>query len=85
MARRRAVTISAADANRSFSELLRGVREGRSYVVTSHGKPVARILPYEGVDVDRDASKRRLLEHLRAQPAMRLGKFNREWAYEDGE
>jgi prevent-host-death family protein len=38
-------TISAADANRRFSELLRGVREGQSYVVTSHGKVVARISP----------------------------------------
>jgi prevent-host-death family protein len=37
--------ISAADANRRFSVLLRKVREGRSYVVTSHGKPVARLIP----------------------------------------
>ena len=37
--------VSAADANRRFSLLLRGVREGRSYVVTSHGKPVARLIP----------------------------------------
>ena len=36
--------ISAADANRKFSLLLRGVRAGRSYVVTSHGKPVARVI-----------------------------------------
>jgi prevent-host-death family protein len=37
-------TVSAADTNRKFSLLLRGVREGRSYVVTSHGRPVARII-----------------------------------------
>ena len=30
--------VSAADANRKFSKLLRAVREGHSYVVTSHGK-----------------------------------------------
>ncbi|MBV9518068.1 MAG: type II toxin-antitoxin system prevent-host-death family antitoxin, partial [Hyphomicrobiales bacterium] len=30
--------VSAADANRRFSLLLRGVREGHSYVITSHGK-----------------------------------------------
>lgn len=88
MGRRRETAISAADANRTFSELLRGVREGRSYVVTSHGKPVARILPYEGADPDRHAAKERLLDHLRhlrAQPAMNLGKFNRDWAYEEDE
>jgi prevent-host-death family protein len=85
MGRRREIPISAADANRTFSELLRGVREGRSYVVTSHGKPVARIVPYEGTGLDREGAKRRLLDHLRAQPALNLGKFNREWAYEEGE
>lgn len=36
--------VSAADANRQFSLLLRRVREGHSYVVTSHGKPVARLV-----------------------------------------
>ena len=39
--------VSAADANRRFSKLLRAVREGQSYVVTSHGEPVARITPIE--------------------------------------
>ena len=37
--------VSAADANRKFSLILRGVRDGHSYVVTSHGRPVARIIP----------------------------------------
>lgn len=85
MGRRTEIPISAAAANRTFSELLRGVREGRSYVVTSHGKPVARILPYEGSDVDRNAAKERLLAHLREQRPMNLGKFNRDWAYEEDE
>ena len=29
--------ITAADANRKFSQVLREVKEGQSYVVTSHG------------------------------------------------
>jgi prevent-host-death family protein len=37
--------ISAAEANRRFSELLRTVKAGRSVAVTSHGKPVARMVP----------------------------------------
>ena len=37
--------VSSADANRRFSEILRKVRDGRSVTVTSHGKPVARIVP----------------------------------------
>ena len=41
-------SISAADANRHFSQILRGVREeGATYVVTSHGKPVAKIVPID--------------------------------------
>jgi prevent-host-death family protein len=39
--------ISAADANRRFSPLLRDVREGQSYVVTSHRRPVASIAPVQ--------------------------------------
>ncbi len=37
--------VSAADAKRRFSELLRIVKKGRSVIVTSHGKPVAKIMP----------------------------------------
>ena len=39
--------VLAADASRKFSKLLREVREGKSYVVTSHGRAVARIVPAE--------------------------------------
>ena len=37
--------VSAADANRKFSKLLGAVRQGQSYIVTAHGKAVARIIP----------------------------------------
>lgn len=39
-------TVSAADANRRFSELLRTVKKGGSIIVTSHGKPVAKIITF---------------------------------------
>ena len=42
--------LSAADANRNFSAVLRHVRGGRSVIVTSHGRPVARIVPFERGD-----------------------------------
>ena len=35
--------VTAAEANRNFSRLLKGVREGRTYLVTSHGAPVAKL------------------------------------------
>jgi prevent-host-death family protein len=78
-------SISAADANRYFSELLGNVRKGRSYVVTSHGKPVARILPFDREEHTRDSARRALLAHLKAQPVVNIGKWTRESLYEADE
>jgi prevent-host-death family protein len=75
-------TISAADANRRFSEILRGAREGVSYVVTSHGKPVARILPIEQ-SASADDAQRRLVERLMRQPVRRAKRWTRDELYED--
>jgi prevent-host-death family protein len=75
--------VSAADANRRFSFLLRGVREGRSYVVTSHGKPVARIIPagkHEDVAICARAT---LLSRLEKQPVIHAGRWTRDELYED--
>ena len=76
--------VSAADANRSFSRLLRLVREGRSVVVTSHGKPIARIVPI-GEHDDRTARGARvaLLSRLRAAPVIDVGHWTRDELYED--
>lgn len=76
-------TISAAEANRGFSEILRGVREGHSYVVTNHGRPVARIVPADGDDASADAAKEALLDRLRGQPIMNAGRWTRDELYED--
>ena len=76
-------TIAAADANRQFSLILRHVREGRRYVVTSHGRPVARIVP-AGTD-DRMASGARaaLLSRLERQPVTNAGRWTRDALYDD--
>jgi prevent-host-death family protein len=74
--------VSAADANRKFSKLLRGVREGHSYVVTSHGKAVAKIVPVERDDVARGA-RVALLKRLRSQPVVTIGRWSRDELYED--
>lgn len=72
--------ISAAEANRKFSQVLREVREGHSYVVTSHGKPVARISPAE--ETRSQKSRDRLLQHLRSQPVRNIGRWTRDELYE---
>jgi prevent-host-death family protein len=76
-------TISAADANRKFSSLLRGVREGHSYVVTSHGKPVARLVPAGQQGRVAAATRKALLARLRRQPAINIGRWSRDELYED--
>ena len=77
--------VSAADANRTFSQLLRGVREDHAtYVVTSHGKPVAQIEPFEH-DANILASAREtLLRRLRSQPALNAGRWKRDELYDRG-
>lgn len=75
--------ISAADANRHFSKLLRSVRRGRSYVVTSHGRPVAKIVPIGPRDEVMNAARGALLARLRSQPVVGIGAWTREELYED--
>lgn len=74
--------VSAADANRAFSRVLREVREGHSYVITSHGKPVARIVPAEQQAAESGAHAA-LLQRLARQPALETGRWTRDELYED--
>jgi len=51
-------TISAAEANRQFSKLLRAVEAGETITITSHGRPVARLCPVAGTVHDREHARR---------------------------
>jgi len=75
--------VSAADANRRFSSLLRGVRDGHSYVVTSHGKPVARLVPAREERGEESCARATLFTRLEKQPALDAGRWLREELYED--
>ncbi len=75
--------VSAAEANRRFSRLLRGVREGRSYVVTSHGKPVARLVSADRRDEAAASARSTLLARLEKQPVVDAGRWIRDELYED--
>jgi len=76
--------ISAAEANRKFSQLLREVKEGQSYVVTNHGRPVARIAPIQTKTAHAAASAAHtsLLNRLRRQPVVNIGRWNRDELYD---
>lgn len=78
-------SISAANANREFSALLRKVRRGEEYVVTSHGRPVARIVPVAAGARIAAAARQALLARLRDAPVRSVGRWSRDELYESGE
>ena len=69
--------ISAADAKHNFSKLLRDVSEGRSYVVTRHGKPMAKIIPASNRPKSERRSQAALLARLRAEHVVDIGPWTR--------
>jgi prevent-host-death family protein len=75
--------ITAREANQRFSELLAKVEsEGQGFVVTKHGRPVARILPVEkkaGLSAEQEAALQRIL--TTGWP-LGIGKFKREELYD---
>ncbi|PYR00108.1 MAG: type II toxin-antitoxin system prevent-host-death family antitoxin [Acidobacteria bacterium] len=76
--------LSAAEANRNFSKVLREVRDGHTYVVTSHGKPVAKIVPFDADSPARAAAKQVLMDRLQMQHGSRpIGRWTRDELYKD--
>lgn len=75
--------VSAADANRRFSELLRRVRGGQSVVVTSHGKAVAKLVPVGEDERTVAGARAALFERLRTERAVKVGRWTRDQLYDD--
>jgi prevent-host-death family protein len=44
-------SVGASDAKTHFSSLLERVQRGEQIIITRHGKPVAKLVPATGVDV----------------------------------
>lgn len=61
--------ITASEANRQFSRVLRDVSHGETITVHSRGKAVATIAPVKTGSSHREAAKRKLLERLGRQKA----------------
>lgn len=76
-------SIAAAEANRSFSRILREVQAGDSFVVTAHGRPVARIVPVAEAEAKRMKAHDELLRHLATRPAVNVPPWSRDELYED--
>lgn len=60
-------TVSAREANQSFSSLLRRVAEGEEVVITRRGEPVARLIGIarDGADAEQLRAAKRLMATLR--------------------
>lgn len=77
-------TVSAAEANRQFSRLLREVKQGKTYIVTSHGRPVAQIAPPEEPEQGSEAAWQALLDRLSHQTVTNnAGHWTRDELSED--
>lgn len=78
-----AASVSAADANREFSKLLRRVREGHTVTITSHGRPVAKLVPVGAEDRVRDAAWNALMKRLKTQKrGINIGSWTRDELYD---
>jgi prevent-host-death family protein len=70
--------VSAADANRKFSKLLRAVRKGQRYVVMFHGKGIAKIVPDGKDDGVWCGARAALLKRLRSERVVIVGRWRRD-------
>ena len=62
--------VSSAGANRHFSQIIRAVRGVMSFVVTSHGRPVARIIPFKDTSDAGSAARASFVDRLRVENPM---------------
>ncbi len=75
-------SITAADANRHFSSLLRTAEQGEEVLILSRGKPVAIISPVLGQHAQQQLAKASLLARLQDQTVSGERNWTREELYE---
>ena len=79
------ITVTATEANRSLSRLLREVERGKRVVITSHGRKVAVMSPAEEQRPTREqrlAALEKLKETWVTQEHITIGPWTREELYE---
>jgi len=76
-------SVTAAEANRRFSALLREVSRGTRITVTSRGRPVAVISAADAAETRQRATARKaLLARLRATPVTNARNWSRDELYD---
>ncbi|MGD0628334.1 MAG: type II toxin-antitoxin system prevent-host-death family antitoxin [Terracidiphilus sp.] len=72
-------TIQASEAKTKFLSILDDVERGASIIVTRHGKPIARIVPEEGIITANEIARREKVReaiHDIEQLRKRVGKMS---------
>jgi len=76
-------TITAANANRGFSSLLREVSKGEEITILSRGTPVAKITSVNSAVLQKKAMKNLLLSRLKTQDVTGSRNWTRDELYDD--
>lgn len=76
-------TITAANANRGFSNLLREVSKGEEIIILSRGTPVAKISSVNSETLQKKTMKNLLLSRLKAQEVTGSRNWTRDELYDD--
>jgi len=64
-------TVGAFDAKTNLSQLLDRVEQGETVVITRHGAPVAKLVPFED-SIDREKVRRAIAELKKLSKGQRL-------------
>lgn len=74
-------TLSAAEANREFSQLLRAATAGDEVLILSRGRPVAKLVPAAESPARQNRARAALFRRLRAQAVIGKRRWQREELY----
>ena len=76
-------SITAREANQSFSRVLRDAEGGQSVVITRRGQPVAVLSPYRRADAgDREQAIERVVQLMRRGLPLGGRRFTRDEMHE---
>jgi len=76
-------TITASNANRGFSNLLREIGKGEEIMILSRGKPVAKITSVNSEVLQKKGKKNLMLSRLKAQDVTGARNWTRDELYKD--
>ena len=76
-------TVTASDANREFSKLLKEVRRGEEITILSRGTPVAKITSVSSDTIQKKTMKHLLISRLKSQNATGTRNWTRDELYSD--